>query len=308
MVLNVSPGTLTFPAQALATASASQPVTVSNPGAISVSITGIQASGDFAQINNCGAAVPANSSCTVSVTFTPTAGGPRTGTLTVTDTASNSPQSVSLSGSGVTPTLSLSTTSIYFGTKVVGTSSAASPVTLSNTGSVPVSISSIQTTATDYQQTNTCGTSLNAGSSCVVNVVFQPTTFNARPGSLLITDNAAGSPQSVSFTGTGTIAQMSGGWSVTFGNTAVGTTATQTFTITDVGTVPLNIGTLSISGSNASDFSQTNNCAAPIAPGGFCTVTVTFTPSATGSRFASLTIPEDGGGVALGLRLSGTGN
>jgi hypothetical protein len=308
VVLNVSPGTLNFPAQALASASASQPVTLSNPGLTPISISGIVAGGDFGQTNNCGASLSAGSSCTVNVTFTPTASGPRTGTLTVTDTASNSPQSVSLSGSGVTPTLSLSATSFYFGTVVVGTSSSARTVTLSNTGSVPVTFTSIQTTATDYQQTNTCGTSLNAGSSCVVNIVFQPVTFNARSGSLLITDNAAGSPQNVSFTGTGTIAQVSVGWSLVFGSTAVGTSLVQSFTISDVGTVPLTIGSISLTGSNSADFNQTNNCAASIAPGGFCTVTVTFTPSATGSRFGSLIIPEDGGGVALGLRISGTGN
>jgi len=125
---------------------------------------------------------------------------------------------------------------------------------------------------------------------------------------LVITDNAAGSPQNVSFAGTGTIAQTSVGWSVALGSAAVGTSVSQSFTITDVGTVPLNIGTLSILGTNAADFSQTNNCTASINPGGFCTVTVTFAPSATGSRLASLIIPEDGGGVALGLRLSGTGN
>jgi len=244
----------------------------------------------------------------VNVTFTPTAAGPRTGTLTITDAASNSPQSVSLSGSGVTPSLSLSTSSLYFGTVVVGTSSSARTVTLSNTGSVPVTIGSIQTTASDYQQTNNCGSLLNVGASCVVSVVFQPTTSNARPGSLVITDNAGGSPQNVPFTGTGTIAQMSGGWSVTFGSTAVGTSLVQSFTITDVGTVPLTIGTLSINGTNAADFSQTNSCAATIAPKGFCTVTVTFTPSATGSRFANLVVPEDGGGFAFGLRLSGAGN
>ncbi len=92
-----------------------------------------------------------------------------------------------------------------------------------------------------------------------------------------------------------------------FGSTVVGTSVNQSFTITDVGTVPLTIGSLSISDLNAADFSQTNNCAASITPGGFCTVTVAFTPSATGLRIATLIIPEDGGGVALGLNLSGTG-
>ncbi len=123
VTLAASPGGLTYVAQQVGTASASQPVTLSNPGGASISVSGIQASGDFAQTNNCGASVAANSSCTVNVTFTPTASGSRTGTLTITDAASNSPQSVSLTGSGIAPTLSLSTTSLYFGTKVVGTSS-----------------------------------------------------------------------------------------------------------------------------------------------------------------------------------------
>jgi len=306
-VLNAAPSALTFTAQALGSMSASQPVTLSNPGGASISITSIQAGGDFAQTNNCGASVAASSSCTVNVTFTPTGAGTRTGTLTITDAASNSPQLVSFTGSGVTPTLSISTTSLNFGTKVVATGSPASMVTLTNSGSVPVTISSIQTTASDYTQTNNCGSALIVGSNCVINVVFQPTASGSRPGSLVITDNAAGSPQNVSLIGTGTIAQTSVGWSVALGSAAVGTSVSQSFTITDVGTVPLTIGTLSIGGSNAADFSQTNNCAVSISPGGFCTVTVTFTPSATGSRFASLIIPEDGGGFALGLRITGTG-
>jgi len=307
-VLNVTPTTLGFAAQALGSTSVSQPVTVSNPGPTAISISGIQASGDFAQTNNCGSSVAASSSCTVNVSFTPTATGSRNGALTITDSASNSPQAVSFSGTGVTLTLNVSASSLSFPITVVGTASSSKPVTLSNSGSLPITLSNIQTTP-DYTQTNNCGASINPGSSCVVNVAFQPTTFGSRSGSLMITDNATGSPQSVSLAGTGTIAQISSGWFVTFGSTAVGTSANQTFTITNVGTVSLTVSSLSFAGPNPADYSQSNTCtSAPINPGGSCAVTVTFTPTATGSRLGILWITENGGASPLGLRLSGTGN
>jgi hypothetical protein len=307
-VLNANPVTLSFAAQALGSTSVSQPVTVSNPGPTAISISGIQASGDFAQTNNCGTSVAATSSCTVNVSFTPTASGSRNGALTITDSASNSPQVVSLSGTGVTLTLNVSASSLSFPITVVGTASSSKSVTLSNSGSLPIILSNVQTTA-DFTQTNNCGASLNPGSSCVVTVAFQPTTFGTRPGSLMITDNATGSPQSVSLAGTGTIAQISSGWFLTFGSTTVGTSTNQIFAITNVGTVQLTVSSFSFAGPNPADYSQSNTCTtAPINPGGSCAVTVTFTPTATGSRLGILWITENGGASPLGLRLSGTGN
>src|SRR5260370_8535193 len=86
----------------MGTTSAAQSVTLSNTGNASLNLTSVSASGDFAQTNTCGSSVAASANCTISVTFTPTASGSRTGTLSITDNASGSPQSVSLTGIGST--------------------------------------------------------------------------------------------------------------------------------------------------------------------------------------------------------------
>jgi hypothetical protein len=98
--LSVSPSSLTFPSQALSTTSSAQTVTVNNTGSTAVSLSSIAASGDFAQTTTCGTSIAAGASCTVSVTFTPTAAGTRTGSLTITSNAANSPSTVSLAGTG----------------------------------------------------------------------------------------------------------------------------------------------------------------------------------------------------------------
>jgi hypothetical protein len=99
----VSPASLTFGNQAVSSASAAQSVTLSNTGGAALTISSIVASGDFAQTNTCGGSIAAGASCAINVTFAPTAQGPRTGTLTITDNASSSPQVVALSGTGAAP-------------------------------------------------------------------------------------------------------------------------------------------------------------------------------------------------------------
>ena len=214
---SLSPTSLTFASQTVGTTSAAQAVTLSNSGSAALSITGIALtgtnSGDFGQTNNCGSSLAAGSSCAINVTFTPTATGTRSATLAVTDNASNSPQTASLTGAGVssggTPTATLSRTSLTFGNQTVGTGSPAQSVTLSNSGSAALSISSFAVTG-DFGQTNNCGSSVAAGSSCTINVTFTPTAVGTRSGTLTITDNASNSPQTVSLTGTGVTATGSG--------------------------------------------------------------------------------------------------
>jgi hypothetical protein len=98
---SVSPATLAFENQTVQTASAAQTVTLTNMGTASLTVSNVTASGDFTQTNTCGSSVAAGASCTIAVTFTPTAAGPRTGTLSLADNAPNSPQTVGLTGSGV---------------------------------------------------------------------------------------------------------------------------------------------------------------------------------------------------------------
>ena len=104
----LSPKSLTFADETLGTQSAAQTVTLSNTGNAALGLTSITASGDFAVTQNCGTSVAVGANCTLSVTFTPTAGGTRTGTITIADSASSSPQIVSLTGGGEAFTIAFS--------------------------------------------------------------------------------------------------------------------------------------------------------------------------------------------------------
>jgi VCBS repeat protein/ASPM-SPD-2-Hydin domain-containing protein/centrosomal CEP192-like protein len=301
-----SPSSLSFAAQPVGITSAAQTVTLSNPGTASLSITSISASGDFAQTNNCGSSVAAGASCSLSVTFTPTASGTRTGTLAVTDNAPTSPQSVSLSGSGNVPVASVSPSSLTFSTQSVGTTSAAQTVTLTNTGGAPLNLTSLAASG-DFAQTNNCGSSVAAGASCTINVTFTPTTSGTRTGTLTIADNASGSPQTVSLTGTGgstAPALTLSPSSLTFGNQSVGTTsAPQAVTLSNTGNGGLSLTSIAASG----DFAQTNNCGASVAAGSHCTISVTFTPTASGTRTGTLAITDNATGSPHTASLTGSG-
>ncbi len=208
--VGLSPASLNFGTVAVGTSSSAQTETLTNTGSSalnvsSVSVTGTNA-GDFAtSADTCsGQSLAAGASCTVAVTFTPTASGARTASLTYTDNAGNSPQSIGLSGTGGAPSVSFSATSLNFGTQNVGTTSAAKTVTLTNTGSMALSINSISlggAAAGDYAQTNTCGSSVAVGANCTISVTFTPTATGSRGATLSIADNVSGSPQTVQLGG-----------------------------------------------------------------------------------------------------------
>ena len=211
-VAGVSPSSLTFSNQNLGTKSATQPVTLSNTGDAALTIANIATSTNFGQINNCAGSVAASGSCTINVTFSPTATGQLTGMLTITDNASNSPQTVTLTGTGTEPAVSLSSSSLTFSAQIVTNSSSAQTITLTNTGNASLTISSI-TASGDFSQTNTCGTTVSTGANCTISVTFKPTAAGTRTGSVSISDNASDSPQSVALSGTGqdfTLAASSG--------------------------------------------------------------------------------------------------
>jgi len=207
-----SPTSLTFASQSVGTTSAAQTVTLSNTGTAALSITSLAITGanasDFAQTNTCGSSVAAASSCTIGVTFTPTATGSRAASLSITDNASGSPQTVALSGTAAVPAgVSLSPTSLSFGSQPVATTSGTQTITLSNGGGTPLSITSLAIAGADAgdfaEVADTCGSSLAAGGTCAIGVTFTPSASGQRTATLSITDNASGSPQAASFTGTG---------------------------------------------------------------------------------------------------------
>ena len=202
---------LTYANQVVATSSASQTVTLSNTSALALNISSIVITGtnatDFAQTHTCGASLSPGASCTISLTFKPTQVGSRAASVTITDNAAVSPQQIALSGTGVTsgPNATLSA-SLTFAAQTVGTASSAQSVTLINYGRATLGITRIATSG-DFSQTHTCGSSLAVLASCTISVTFTPTQQGSRAGTLSITDNAPGSPQTVSLSGTGTTTQ-----------------------------------------------------------------------------------------------------
>jgi FG-GAP-like repeat/Abnormal spindle-like microcephaly-assoc'd, ASPM-SPD-2-Hydin len=207
--------------------------------------------------------------------------------------------------------LLISPSSLAFGVRVLGSTSPAQTVTLTNSDATALAISSITLTGTDpkdFIQTNTCGTSIPASSACTVSVVFNPRSVNNRTATLSISDAAPGSPQTVALQGTGTAASLTP-TTVTFARQKVGTTSNpKLVTLTNASiSATLSITSITLGGTNATDFAQTPSCGASLAPRASCTVSVTFSPTATGARTATLSVKDNGGGSPQTVVLNGTG-
>jgi hypothetical protein len=151
----------------------------------------------------------ANSSCTFTLTFTPTVTGVRYGSITITDNDAASPQVLNLTGEGWQT--SESPASLSFGSIPIGTSSAPQTVSIANQGKTVLDISSVNIqdnsfhNSPNYTQTSTCGSSLNPGKNCKFTVTFTPTVKGNLSGVLLVfTSDPATSPVSISLSGSGT--------------------------------------------------------------------------------------------------------
>src|SRR3989449_932695 len=331
--VTLAPTNLAFGDQRLSTTSPVQTVTLTNSGTATLSITSIVLAGsnpgDFAIAagTTCtnGATVVAGASCLVNLTFTPTAASARTATVTITDDAPGSPQSVSLTGTGVTPpAATLSATSSAFGNQRVGTTSAAQNLTLTNNGGAPLNLTSITITGAQaadfaFAAGNTCPTgagSVAPGASCTISISFTPAATGARAATVTITDDAAGSPQLVSLAGTGIVPAVTlAPTNLAFGTQRLSTTSpAQTVTLTNSGTATLSITSIALAGSNPGDFAVAGSGVAPcpladgpVAASASCAFTVTFTPAATGARTATVTITDDAPGSPQSVSLAGTG-
>ncbi len=311
--VTVSPASLSFGNQVQNTASAVQKVTLKNGQSSAITVTSIASSLlDYTETNTCPVSpstLAAGKSCTISITFTPAALGSRSATLTVKDTGTNSPQAVTLSGTGVAA-VTTAPSSLSFGNQVIGVKSAASKITVTNNQTKSLTISKILPSPSDYSYTTTCPLTpktLAAGSNCSVSVFFDPTVAGTRSGTLTITDNASISP-AVSLTGVGIVAATASPTSLTFAGQALGTSsAAQTVTLTNNQSA-----TLSITGvtSNLTDFKVTSTCPIPpstLAAGASCTASVTFSPKAVGTRSGTLSFADNANNSPQTAALTGTG-
>ena len=203
---------LTFPNENVGATSPSSAVTITNTGLATLHIASIALAGtnmgDFSSSNDCGTTLAPSALCTITTTFTPTASGTRTASIVLTDDAPDSPQVISLSGQSLAlvPTATLSAISLTYTQQVVASASAAQSVTLTNNGNTALTIVSIVlsgTNAADFAVTNNCGPSVAAAAHCTISATFTPVASGTRTAAIAITDNTAGSPQSISLSGTG---------------------------------------------------------------------------------------------------------
>jgi FG-GAP-like repeat/Abnormal spindle-like microcephaly-assoc'd, ASPM-SPD-2-Hydin/FG-GAP repeat len=314
--VTVAPTSLSFGNVALNTQSTAQTVTITNTGTAVLTISNITITGQFAQSQTCVGTLDPGTSCPISVTFNPTSAGAQSGSLIVTDTAPNSPQTVTLSGTGVSPTLTVLPATLSFGSIAVGGSpSASQTVTVTNTSSVSATIVNVVvggSNAGDFSQTNTCGGPLAAGANCTASVQFAPTAAGSRTASLTVTSNAVGSPQSITMTGTGVNPTLTASPNpLAFGNYPlnIGPSAAFPITITNTSTATITISTSTLGGTNAGDFAvgSGSTCGGPLNANATCVEDVQFAPTAAGARSATLTVTYDTNNLTLVVPITGTG-
>jgi len=311
-----TPPSLTFATQAEGTTSAAQNINLTNNGTSSLTITNITIAGadpgDFAQTNNCPATLAAGFSCNIAVTFTPKAVGTRTATVTVTDSASGSPQSANLTGTGkvgALPAVTLTPTSLAFPNVALNTLSQKQ-VTVKNTGAAALNITNVAITGatvpTDFSQTNTCSGSIVVGLTCAIMVNFTPSTFEDQTATVTITDNAANSPQLVPITGNGAEAAVDISPSaLAFPSQKQNTTSTAlTVTVENYGNATLTISNVAITGPF---LISANTCGSSLAAGLTCTISVEFAPKGTGAFAGTLILTDNAGDSPQTVDLSGTG-
>jgi subtilase family serine protease len=204
--ISVAPSSLTFATTVVGATSAAKTVTLSNGGTVTLDIAGITTTANFAVTTAgkapCGATLAGGKSCTIGVTFTPTQAGTLTGTLSISDNASNSPQTVALSGKGEAQA-ALTPASATFAATTVGATSAAKVFTLHNYQSVLLKNIVISTTGAFSVSSTTCTATLTSSATCTIDVVFTPTAVGVTTGTLSVSDSATNSPQTASLTGTG---------------------------------------------------------------------------------------------------------
>ena len=312
-VVSLSPTGLAFGNQNVGGSSAAQTVTLMNVGTAALSGVSVATSSSvFTQTNTCAADVAPGANCTISVKFAPTAAGPVQGSVTITDSAGDSPQPVSLSGTGISGAFAtFSPFSLVFGPQATGTTSPAQKITVTNTGTSVLSVTAITAAGSDFAEQDNCvDFMIQPAASCMISVTWTPSADITPPelGMLTIVDNAQNNgTQTVGLTGGVTNTITVSPTTLPFGNQNVNTTsAAQTVTISNTGTATVIIPSIIV----PPGFAETDNCrslANGLAPATSCTINVTFTPTSATSFTGNLSITDSAQGSPHTVMLSGTG-
>ncbi len=213
------------------------------------------------------------------------------------------------------PTYTLAATSVAFGTQGFGDSVTRS-VTVTNTGTVNLPISSVSSTTSTtgaFTASHDCGVALAVGASCSLLATFKPTTIGSSTGTATFTPGGGASAKTITLSGSGALASYSRSTTLlAYGSVKSGTvSASKSLTLTNNSTsgVPITVTAIGFGGANPAQFRQTNSCGAVMTPGASCVVNISFAPTVVASSVsATVTVTTTGGALATSsINLTGTG-
>ncbi len=285
-----------------------QSVTVTNTGTATVNVSeaAITGAGYTVIGGSPSTSIPVGQSSTIQIQLAPTSAGADDGSLSVLSDASNSPLTISLAGTGTEPMLGISPASVDFGNVKVGRSSTQT-VKLTNNGNVDLVVNLAQISGNGFGMSGlSLPATISSHQSVSFSVQFTPPSAKGMTGSITFTDNVPDSPQTLSLAGAGTAANATlnaNPGSIAFGSVAMGSSSTQSITLTNSGTSRIAIFQASASGTGfSSDLSATT-----LNAGQSTSFIARFAPASTGGASGAITITSNATNATMLIALSGTG-
>ena len=289
---------------------ASQAVALMNTGTASVNLSQVAITGAGFTVSGLTGAVTlaAGQSFSLTVSFAPATAGSATGSLSFISSATNSPTTISLSGNGVQPQISVIPASVSFGNVTVGVTNTQM-LAISNPGTATLSVTQASLVGTGFSFSGlTPPLSVPPGGSSTFTVSFTPASASSLSGNLTLVNNTLNSPLVLALAGTGVspVAQlMATPSSLSFGSITIGASGTQSVTLANTGNSSVSVSQISISGAGFS----ANGSAQPVtlAAGQSTSFSVTFAPTTTGNLSGSVTVTSNATNSPLAISLSGSG-
>jgi hypothetical protein len=327
---SLSATSLSFGSIQTGNSSTPQSITLTSSGGEALSVNSITLAGadpfQFTESDTCQvpSALQPTKFCSISITFAPTNTGSQQATLSITDNAPGSPQSITLTGAGAAPpppapAITVAPDPVTFPTINQGTTSSPIMITVTNSGNATLHISSVTLGGNnpgEFTMTNACSGPYAPIATCTITLTFSPVAAGQRSAIISILDDASNSPQSIPVSGTATavpptkpVVSLSA-TAIAFGTVTQGTaSSSQSVTVSNSGGAPLHISSVALGGANSADFTLTNGCtASSYAVNATCTFSVTFVPLVTGPRAASILLTDDTSDSPQTVTLSGTAN
>jgi alpha-tubulin suppressor-like RCC1 family protein len=324
--ININALSLAFSTVVPGTKSAGQTITVTNTGTAALIIGSVTLGGanvpSFSITNGCSGSIAVGATCTINAFFMPAGDGAKSASVNIASNAPGSPLMVSLAGTGgiPAPAITTSATGLAFGTEALGLTTAAQNLTVTNSGSAPLTVSSVSLAGANpasFSAANGCTASVAMGATCTIAVTFHPAGLGAKAATVVIDSNVADSPTEVTLSGTGaadaprmTLTIPGTGFppSLAFGNQGIGSrSAPLVVGVKNTGSATLVISSVKLGGANTPSFAVTNGCTSSLAVNASCSISTTFMPGGAGLKSADLIIASNASGPARQIGITGTG-